>query len=49
MSIAQTVDESVESYIRKISEEQANVDACARLIDVECTFGSFVAFNRKAN
>jgi hypothetical protein len=47
MSIVQTVDKSVEAYIRKISEEQANVDACAHLIDTECRFGYFIVLQTK--
>ena len=47
MSIAQTADESVEVYIHKILEEQAKVDACARLVDAECRVGSSVAYSRQ--
>jgi hypothetical protein len=45
-SIAQTVDESVEAYIHKISKERDNVDACARLADAECRVGSSVAYRQ---
>ena len=45
MNIAQTADESVEAYMHKISEKQAKVDACARLVDAECRVGSSVAYN----
>jgi hypothetical protein len=40
LSIIQTVDESVEVYIRKILKEQANVDA-------ECRLGHSVVHNRQ--
>ena len=50
MSTIQTVDKSVEAYICKISEEQANVDAYAHLIDTECRFGYFIVTTvNKAN
>ena len=38
MSIAQTTD----AYISKMSEEQANVAACAHLVDAECKLGPSV-------
>ncbi len=50
MSTIQIVDKSMEAYIHKISEEQANVDACAHLIDTECRFGYFIVITaNKAN
>jgi hypothetical protein len=35
-STVQTVESNVDEYIRKISDKQANVDACVRLMDAEC-------------
>jgi len=38
MSVVQSAESSVDTYISKISTEMANVDACARLVDAECIF-----------
>jgi hypothetical protein len=36
LSTVETAESSVGEYIRKISDKQANVDACVRLMDAEC-------------
>jgi hypothetical protein len=38
ISIGQTLESSVDAYLTKILEAQADVDACASLVDAECTF-----------
>jgi hypothetical protein len=43
LSAAQTAESSVDVYICKILNKQADVDACARLIDAECMSYTSVA------
>jgi hypothetical protein len=42
MGIVQSASSGVDAYISKILEEQANVDACVRLMDTECMFCLFM-------
>jgi hypothetical protein len=37
-SVIHTADAGVDSYLRKISEEQVKVDNLARLVDAQCKF-----------
>jgi hypothetical protein len=37
-SVIHTADAGVDSYLRKISEEQVKVDNLARLVDAQCRF-----------
>ena len=42
VSVVQTTEQSVERYIHNIKKEQANVDACTRLVDAECMLKLFI-------
>jgi hypothetical protein len=43
LSAVQTAESSIDVYIRKILDKQADVDACARTMDAECIFCTYVA------
>lgn len=49
LSAAQTAESSVDVYIRKILDKQADVDSCARLMDAECMFYTSVALPQTTN
>jgi hypothetical protein len=42
--VVQTAEATVDVYIDNISKEQANVDACVRLVDAECKFHCSVVY-----